>query len=165
MLDHERTAYAWVLDYTRKLADGIPEADMAVQPAPGMNTPLWILGHLAVVADYAAKLLGEPREGPRAWHVAFGPGSRPEAPPDPAPTKAALLAALEAQHARVSAAAARLAPERLREPHPFDLAPLKASFPTVGELLTHMMTTHPAMHLGQLSAWRRLRGLPAVLGF
>jgi hypothetical protein len=165
MLEYERSAYAWVLDYARKLADGIAEADMAVQPAPGMNTPLWILGHLAIVADYAAKLLGEPRECPRPWHVAFGPGSKPDTVPEPAPTKAELLAALESQHARISAAAARVDAERLRQPHPFELAPLKAAFPTVGELLTHMMTTHPAMHLGQLSAWRRLRGLPAVLGF
>jgi len=31
-------------------------------------------------------------------------------------------------------------------------------------LITHLMTTHAALHLGQLSAWRRAIGKGAVLG-
>jgi hypothetical protein len=37
--------------------------------------------------------------------------------------------------------------------------------PRMADFVAHLMTTHAASHLGQLSAWRRLRGLPAVLGF
>ena len=34
--------------------------------------------------------------------------------------------------------------------------------PTVGDLLAHLLTTHSAYHLGQLSTWRRAAGLPEV---
>jgi hypothetical protein len=37
-------------------------------------------------------------------------------------------------------------------------------FPTVADMIAHLMTTHPCVHLGQLSAWRRYYGLPSVLG-
>ena len=47
--------------------------------------------------------------------------------------------------------------------HAVDLAFLRESLTTVGELVAHLMTTHPAFHLGQLSTWRRANGLPSVL--
>jgi hypothetical protein len=33
---------------------------------------------------------------------------------------------------------------------------------TVGHLVGHLLTTHFATHLGQLSAWRRLAGFAPV---
>jgi hypothetical protein len=30
-------------------------------------------------------------------------------------------------------------------------------------MLLHLITTHPMLHLGQLSAWRRAMGLPGVI--
>jgi len=36
--------------------------------------------------------------------------------------------------------------------------------PTRGDLLAHILTTHEATHLGQLSAWRRQLGFPPVRG-
>ena len=51
---------------------------------------------------------------------------------------------------------------QLAAPSPF--APMLELLPTAGDLLAHVLTTHATMHLGQLSAWRRLKGLPAVLG-
>jgi hypothetical protein len=51
----------------------------------------------------------------------------------------------------------------MSEPHTLELRFLKGPLPTVGDLLAHLMTTHEAAHLGQLSAWRRLLGLPGVL--
>jgi hypothetical protein len=162
MFERECRLYAFVLDYARKLVADIDESDLSVQPAPGMNTPRWILGHLCMAADSAAQLLGQPAACLPAWVKGFGPGSDPANPPTPTPSKAELLAFLESAHARVSAAVATVKEERLAERHNF--APLQQVLPHVGDLLLVLMTTHPMMHLGQLSAWRRLRGLPAVLG-
>jgi hypothetical protein len=163
MLERESLLFAWVLDYTRKLANGIDDAQMTVQPAPGMNTPVWILGHLAIASDFAGMFLGLPMACPKVWHKIFGPGSDPSKVPTPHPTKAELLAQIEANHARVTEALRTATPEALAKPHTF--APTRDIFPTIADMLAHLMTTHPTLHLGQLSAWRRLHGLPAVLGF
>jgi uncharacterized damage-inducible protein DinB len=163
MLERECRLYAWFMDYTRKLADGIDEAEMDIVPAEGMNTPRWILGHLAVAGDFGAKWLGAPTQCPKAWYPAFGPGSKPDAVPSPAPTKEELLATLERIYQAVTEAAKTASPEALAKPHTF--APVLEAFPTVADFVAHLMTTHPTLHLGQLSAWRRLRGKPAVLGF
>jgi hypothetical protein len=163
MLERECLLYAWVMDYARKLADGIDEDRMDAQPAPGLNTPRWIFGHLAVAADFGLKWLDQPRLCPKAWYGAYGPGSKPDAAPSPLPTKKELFAVMEAQFASITSAVKSASPEALTQPHTF--APVLQAFPTVGDFLAHLMTTHPMLHLGQLSAWRRLQGLPAVLGF
>lgn len=33
-------------------------------------------------------------------------------------------------------------------------------FPTLGHAVLHILTVHTAIHLGQISAWRRAMGLP-----
>lgn len=162
MFQRECLLYAWVLDYTRKLVADLDETEMAVQPAPGLNTPLWVLGHLAICTDYAASLLGLPMVCPKEWHQMFGPGSDPAQVPTPHPSKKQLVDALEAGHAWVSEAAHHARAEPLSESH--TLEPLRKALPTRADLLAHLMTTHPCLHLGQLSAWRRLRGKKAVLG-
>jgi len=163
MLDRECLLHAWVIDYAKKLAVGIDEDRMAFQPAPGLNTPLWIYGHLAMASDFAGVLLGAERGCPKAWHLAFRPGTDPAAVPQPHPTKQELIAALEANHARVVAALKTVTPEQLAKPNTYEFT--KAAFPTVADMVANLLTTHPMLHLGQLSVWRRLNGLPAVLGF
>jgi hypothetical protein len=38
----------------------------------------------------------------------------------------------------------------------------KATFPKVGSILGYLMLVHESTHLGQISMWRRVQGLPAV---
>ncbi len=162
MLDRECTLYAMVLRYCKLLADDIPDDQMAAQPAPGMNHAAWILGHLAVCTDYAARFLGErPLACPKDWHRLCGPGSQLQTDRAAYPAKAELLAALERGHARVAELARKATAEQLAaaQPGPF----LQRELPTVGDIVAHLMTTHPCIHLGQLSAWRRARGMASVL--
>lgn len=163
MLQRECLLYTRVLEFTRKLAAGIDDAQWTAQPAPGLNSPLWILGHLTISTDLAAGLLGLPMVCPEEWHQMFGPGSDPAQLPANRPTADQLLAALEEGHAWVSNAALHARAELLAEPHAIES--LRQALPTKGDLLAHLMTTHPTLHLGQLSAWRRLQGLPPVAGF
>lgn len=160
MFHYERRLYAMMLGYCRRLVADLDDAALTRTPAPGVNTPLWILGHLAIAADYGRELAGLPRACPSEWHAAFGPETDPGKVPHPAPTKAELLAAIEAGHAAVDLAVTGLSAERLSAPNPVPF--LKDRLPTVGDLLAHLLTTHDAIHLGQLSAWRRVSGLPAV---
>lgn len=163
MFERERTLYSFVLHYAELLSADIDDARMADQPSPGVNHPAWVLGHLAICTDYAARLLGLPMACPKDWHRDFGPGSTPRTDRSSYPPKADLLAALTKGHERVAGAVGGVTAERLAERHSVELAFLKEWLPTVGDLLTHLMTTHPATHLGQLSAWRRQMGMGGVL--
>lgn len=163
MFQYEIRLYAFILDYCRLLVDDIAEADMAHQPLPKVNPPVWILGHLAISTDYAAMLLGLSKDCPEEWHRRFGPGSTPPRSDEPRPSKDKLMLAITNGHERVSHGVEKVTSARLAERHPVDLAFLRDSLPTVGDLLAHLLTTHPAAHLGQLSAWRRACGKPEVL--
>ncbi len=161
MFEHERTLYRMLLDYARRLVADLPEGRMTEQPAPGMNHPLWVLGHLAICTDYAAGILGDKTQAcPDAWHREFGPSSIPVPDPPVRPTRDELWTALESGHARVEALLPRADPATLAEPHAIDF--LRPAIRTNGELLAHLLTTHEAIHLGQLSTWRRAAGLPRV---
>lgn len=162
MYDNERTLYAYMLQVAEKMAADIDESKMLHQPAPNVNPPMWILGHLAIATDYAASCVGLPKACPKEWHAAFGPGSQPIPPANARPTKAELMTALRNGHERVSAASANPDPAILAKPQPIPFmsdTPIK----TVGDLLSHLMTTHAATHLGQLSYWRRLQGAKPMI--
>lgn len=162
MLEQAVTVYGFTLMMAKTLAADIDADHLLTPPFAGANSPLWILGHLAVVTDYAGKLFGLERQCPREWHVMFGPGSKPGNLQEPLPTKEELLSALERGHQRVVSAIEKVTPEQLAEPQPYEL--LKAlPLPTVGDVLVHMMTSHEGFHLAQLSACRRKLGQPPLI--
>lgn len=154
------TLYAFTLGYCETLAAEIPEEQMRHQPAPGVNSPAWLLGHLALVADMMAASLGGEAKAPKAWNGMFGMGSDPAKLGDDCPTKSELLAALRDGHERLTAASAAAAPETLAKPNPIGL--LSKPLPTLGDLVAHVMSTHEAMHAGHLSNWRRQMGHPPL---
>ena len=164
MFERERKLYGIMLGYCKMLTDDIDDKKLADLPAAGVNHPAWILTHLAICTDYAARLLGEPPTCPKEWHQRCGPGSTLTSERSFYASKPDLMAALEAGQARVGEAAARATDDVLRKPHGVELAFVKNSFPTVGDLVAHLMTTHTGFHLGQLSLWRRMMGMPGVLG-
>jgi hypothetical protein len=127
-----------------------------------MNHPAWVLGHLIVVADMAAQLLGEPMVTDQQWMATYGPGSTPSEHREHYASKQQLLEMMDQTYARLSGLAAIAAPEVLAAPNntPF----MAKSLPAMGDLLAHVLSTHATMHLGQLSAWRRTMGKGSVLG-
>ena len=127
-----------------------------------MNPPAWVLGHVAVVGNFAlSRVGGDPVELP-GWRENFGLGSEPNVYADgfSPPTADDLRAAVKETHARFLAATAAVDPALLAEPTELDR--LADRFPKKGDLIVHLLTTHDAVHWGQLSAWRRAAGLPAV---
>jgi hypothetical protein len=162
VFERELTLYKFNLNYLRLLAADIPESDLAVAPFAGANPPVWILGHLAVATDYAGKMLGLERACPREWHKQFAPGTKPADLAPPLPTKIDLLAAIENGHRRVSEAAPGASSEAMNAPHTVEL--LKpTNLKTNGDVLAHLMCTHIAFHLAQLSACRRKAGKAPVV--
>lgn len=157
MIETQIRLYAFAMHYCHMLLSDIDEERMSHQPAENINTPTWIMGHLAICTDYAAQMLGGPMECPKDWHKKFGSKSDPAALTQPVPGKSELVIAYDAGHARVTSLFAEADPTALIRPHTSALlapTPIKS----VGDLLGHLMTTHEMMHLGQLSMWRRLMG-------
>jgi hypothetical protein len=164
MTDRETilTAFRFTLMYAEKLAADLADDELARLPQPGMNHAAWVLGHVALGSDFVALLLGKPMVTDKAWMATFGPGSTPVGDRAAYPSKDKLLATMRTTLAKAIELLAQATPAQLDAPNETPFFP--AEFPTVGALVTHLMTTHAALHLGQLSAWRRALGKPAVLG-
>ncbi len=160
MLESVLHTYARNLDYANRLVADVPPEGMAVQPAPGMNHAAWVIGHLTFVCDLIGGVFGLAPAMPAAWLAIFNNESHPSADAAIYPEKAALVAALARGHARVAEAVAHAGPGAMVHPLPDEK--FRQFFPTIGDAVTYLCTSHESVHLGQLSAWRRVQGMPSV---
>jgi hypothetical protein len=158
-------AFAWNLRYAEELVADLTDEDWCVPGVRGLeNHPAWTLGHLVSGVDILAEDLGLAREMPAEWRELFerrGPGD-PRLPADaPYPSIAEVLGELRRQHARVAEQWRAISDEALDAPLEWRF---DGEFPTTGGAALFLAVTHEAMHLGQVAAWRRARGLPSALG-
>lgn len=160
MLDSELKINQFLLQYCRMLVGDIADERLADQPLPGVNHPAWILGHLAFSAARARGLLGSEKELPEAWTPLFGPGSKPSASRSDYPSKDDLLRAVEQGFERLRQQAAAASPEQLAQhsTNPYT----KDALPRTQDGVAFLLTGHLGVHLGQLSTWRRMVGLPPL---
>jgi hypothetical protein len=161
MLELALQNYAFGLTYAQKLVADVPDEQMCAQPVPGrvMNHPAWLLGHLAWASENGTAFLGQTSPWGVEWRELFGMGTTPQTERSRYPAKAELLRRLEEAHAHLAATVGKATPEVLAQPAP---ERLRGRFPTVGNVLLGLMTSHESLHLGQMSAWRRALGLPSV---
>jgi len=146
-------------DYAAQLISDLSEEQMVVQPATGMNHPAWIFSHLNAYHPVLLSLLrGQTFEDPK-FHP-FGMQSQPQADRSVYASKSDLLSSFELGHADVAAVLSAAPSAALEQPMTLDR--WKTPFPTVGSSLGYLMLAHESTHLGQLSAWRRVQGLPSV---
>jgi hypothetical protein len=64
-------------------------------------------------------------------------------------------------HRMVSAALRSTADDVLQQPNPAE-GRMKELFPTIGSAVAFYCGGHMMMHLGQMSAWRRMAGMGAA---
>ena len=158
--------FAWNLRYAEALAGDLTPEEAAAPGGPGLeNHPAWTLGHLVTGANLQAVDLGLPDDLPEGWRGLFerrGPGDprRPEGDPSAYPPPSALLAELRRQHERVTAAWRARPEEAWSAPEEWAFG---RDLPTAAASGLFMILAHEAMHLGQVAAWRRARGLPSAL--
>lgn len=151
------------LDYGQRLVADLTDDQMILQPAPDgeapANHPAWVLSHLNVYMPLLSsaiegKTFDDPKDHP------FGMQSKPLADASVYDSKEKLIGDYVAYHNRViqqleSADAGVLET-------PVQLARWQAIMPTVGVCLPYLLCNHENLHLGQISAWRRIQGLPSV---
>ncbi len=160
MLDSELKINRFLMGYCRMLIGDIPDERMVEQPHPGVNHPAWILGHLAWSTDRARSLLGLEPECPSEWTATFGFGSKPSESRGDYPSRDELIAAVERGFERLREQAAAATTEQLDQPSPNSRT--KEQLPTVKDAIVLLLTGHLGVHLGQLSMWRRMIGLPPL---
>jgi hypothetical protein len=127
------------------------DSHRALEPQPGAKTAGWLVGHLAVTGDFARHLCGSPPLCPREWRSAFNPGSRPSHDPADYPPMAVLCETASSIYAELPTLASTADAARLSMPNPYESA--RAAFPTAGDFVAYLMSSHLAYHLGQLTAW------------
>lgn len=147
--------------YLARLLEDVDETKLAVAVPGAANPPAWILAHLAVANDYALRFLGGSRLAPAEWHKRFGRGMSPNDDPRSLPSKTELLQTLAEGGRQIAAAATKADPARMNEKHNVELFN-ETPVATIGDLVAHLLTTHLALHVGQLSAWRRGQGKPPL---
>ncbi len=161
MLNHETYLYGFNLRYAEMLVNDVSAEQMTEQPGGVINHPAWSLGHLVVASDGLAQLLGLQSDLPDGWSETFKTGGEPSGDVSAFPSKEEILGALKEQHTRNTEAVKNMDASRFAEPHPNEGA--RKYFPTVGDMIVFLMTSHEMDHLGQIAAWRRAMGLgPAI---
>ncbi len=160
MLDAVLRIYDYNLQQLRKLVQDIPDDQMCSFAGPLVNHPAWVLGHLCQTADLAGVLLGLEPTLPDGWAERYGRGSTPAEDPSRYESKTELLDRLQTLHERVAGALRDRDAASLDVPTPHER--LKTRFPTLAEALVFILIGHESIHLGQLTAWRRAKGLPSA---
>lgn len=157
MLEREANVLRFTQGYGLDLLKDIEPHAMSRQPLPKMNHPAWIIGHLAYAADGHSVYAGG-KAKLSDWKQLFGKDSVLSSVPEQYPSKDELLSTWCDANQRLIDAATSADEETLGKP---TQGPMGKPFPTLGGFLSFAMTGHVALHLGQLSAWRRAEGRPA----
>jgi hypothetical protein len=160
MLDEVLRSYGMTLDYLRRLVADLDDRQMALQPGGAVNHPAWVLGHLIYSCQAIGGEVGLPAWLEEDWARCFGAGSAPTADPAAYPSKAELLHALADGQRRLADRLAAVGEAGLAAPLPDER--YRETFPTVGHAVLHILVAHAAVHVGQVSVWRRVAGLPPV---
>jgi hypothetical protein len=146
------------IDYLSRLVKDIPDEDFVRQPGSLTNHPAWIVGHLVFSCQALGSELALAPWLPPMWESKFGTGSIPTSDQSGYPSKAELLTALEDSKQRITAKLCTLGDCGMADALPDERH--RAVFPTLGHAVVHILSGHFAVHVGQLSAWRRAAGYP-----
>jgi uncharacterized damage-inducible protein DinB len=160
-------SYLMVIGHARtmtlKLFADLTDEQMCFQPAPKMNHPAWVMGHLIAV-DYSFLNLITGKPVPAwiddAWKATYGNKSEPVGDKSKYKPKQFYIEKAAEVREQIIARLKQMKPEDFMAPHPDPAR--RERFPTVGHMVMFYGTWHETYHSGQLSAWRRVQGLPAV---
>lgn len=161
MFETEITLSQFNRAYLDRLVSDLKDEELDWQPHSASHSVRWILAHLAIAADYGLKQLDLPFVCSAEWHTAYGPTSQPGTADEIRPSREELLQVIEKSYKTLCDAVGQATAEQLTPPHSVAIlkrTPLKSK----GDIIAHILATHFATHLGQLSVWRRLSGRPPI---
>ncbi len=150
------------MGYADRVASGIG-ADQFRRMPKGVNTnsPAFNYGHLAIYPERLLPLLGRPElaRPDEKWEEMFNAKAVCKDDPDGTvyPPMEQIMARFRDRYRVLLEVAAETGDERFARANPNEQT--AARFPTIGALVTFLTSAHLMMHLGQISAWRRIMGM------
>jgi hypothetical protein len=154
--------------YSKRLTNDVPAQQFGRFASPGgvivhSNHPAFVVGHLALYPEKALKLLGiEPTAAKPSDQLVQLFSKDMACVDDPEgkiyPAKDVLLEFFTQAYEEARTAIRDTSDATLKQPTADD-SPMKTLFPTVGAMLAFYMDGHVLMHMGQVSAWRRMQGM------
>ncbi len=157
-----------------RLLVGIPADTFARFARPGgvvvqSNHPAFVFGHLALYPGKAATALAAVGvtaarsipAAPDGWDALFKNGAPcvDDATGTTYPPMRTITDYFYASYNAAIAVIAEATDAQLGAPNPTE-GPMRERFPIVGGMLAFYLSGHAQNHFGQLSAWRRMMGLP-----
>jgi len=151
------------------LADGLiagVDASKAGTKPEGVdcNTPVFVLGHLAVYPDMILQILGNPEaEVNERYETLFKHGVECNDDPNNEiyPPLAEVLERFKTRSELAIKAMEEADDDVLAQQNPNEN--MRERLPTVGAMVMFLVSAHTAFHLGQLSTWRRCMGLGSAM--
>jgi len=154
------------IGHAQQLLDGVTPEQFARFATPGgktveSNHPAFIYGHLALYASRVVQMSGRKATlAPENFDELFSNNATCVDDPDGSvypPMDVVTDVFFSGYQAALDAVTAA-SDESLANPNPAG-GKLTERFPTVGSMCNFMSCGHIMMHLGQMSAWRRMQGL------
>lgn len=152
-----------VLRYADQLVQTIPADSFARMPMKDLNSAAFNIGHLSIYGDRICGMLGrQDLVTPLPYSAdLFKAGAPCLDQPGLYPEKDVLVATFFERQRRAIEAFRGTTDAALAAENPAE-GRFKEMFPTVGGAVAFLLGGHVAMHLGQVSAWRRVMGLGSV---
>jgi hypothetical protein len=152
-----------LLRYADQLVTGVPADVFAKMPMKDVNSAAFNIGHLSTYGDRVCAMLGRnDLVTPMPYSVdLFKAGAPCLDQPGLYPSKDVLVSTFFERQRRAIAAFRDTTEASLAAENPAE-GRFKEMFPTVGGAVSFLLGGHVAMHLGQVSAWRRVMGLGSV---
>ncbi len=155
--------------YANRLLKDVPVERFSRFAAPGgvvvtSNHPAFIYGHLSLYAPKILIQIGNPAPAfPEGFELAFSKDAvcRDDPDGDLYPAMDDVIAFFQEGY-RMVTGALRSAPNDVFERFNPAEGRMRELFPTIGSVQVFYCGGHMMMHLGQMSAWRRMEGLPAA---
>ncbi len=154
--------------YATRLLAGIPGERFARFATPGSgaiasNHPAFIIGHLCLYPQKAMELIGADATSvavPSNYEELFSKNATCTDDADGSlyPSSDELINCFESTYETVIDAMRGVSHDVLVQENPND-SPMKKICPTIGATAAFYLSGHVMVHLGQLSAWRRMEGL------
>jgi hypothetical protein len=154
------------LGYAERLLADIPASEFARTPA-GVRTnhPAFVYGHLAIYPDRLLEFMGRTdlaRPNPRFLDLfAAGKECIDDADGSVYPAMDEVVRVFRERYEAVLTPLAEAPESAFERANPSER--MRDRLPTVAAMAAFLLGSHMMMHLGQVSAWRRCKGLPPVM--
>lgn len=153
------------LQYLQRLVENIPDQRLYEKQLEGLNSAGWILGHICVEADDVINQLQVQERfktlDPK-WTDWFRNTTGKISSLEGLPSKEVLLTALIERYKTLGQVYLELSETQRKGEHSSKL--LKGILTSFDAWFAHHLTTHIAVHCGNLVVWKKVIGLP-VNGF